>query len=144
MNATQPLYICTEETQQSPCISAEREHNTAPVYLQRGSQDSPCISAQRKYNTAPVYLQRWNTTQPLYICREGTQDSPWIPALEGTQDSPWISTPEGTQDRPWIPTPQGVYESPWKAIYLSYPYFFSQVVMPGTTMALIKRKNEMH
>jgi len=94
--------------------------------------------------------------QPLYICIEGTQeghrrsttevtqDSPWIHAIEGTQYSPWIPTPEGTQDRPWISIPQGVYDSPWKAIFLSYPYFFSQVVTTGTTMVLIRRKNEMH
>jgi hypothetical protein len=60
------------------------------------------------------------------------------------ENSRWISTTEGTQDRPWISTPQGVYDSLWKAIYLCYPYFFSQVITPGTTMTLIKTKNEMN
>ena len=73
-----------EGTQHNPCISAEREHKTAPVYLHRrntrqplhigtdGTQESPCISAQTEHKTTPACRHRRNTTQPLFIRTEGT------------------------------------------------------------------------
>lgn len=78
----------------------QREHNTAPVYLQRentrqshyicreGTQDSPLISAEKERKTAPLYLQRGNIRQPPYICRKGTQDSPLVSAEREHKTAP--------------------------------------------------------